>query len=555
MKKHRIILRFLKEHAFSKKLFLFYIMTIIIIIINTILLVMRPIYQSKMVDLLSLQMSEKKEVFFLDLAIFLVILFASYSIMYLLNYIMDITSEEIALSLRQDTAEKIGKIPSDFFSNHDLSYILLKIDKDIESIKQCGIVNIIKLISNIMTIAVIVPYMFRINVYITLGIVVLLVLIPIFSKMFGKYITKYSEQVLDYHKKHTGIIKEIFDNWMMIRLLGCFEYIYDKYEKINIGYKQRINKQNKLYTLNAIITIMFQLLGTAIIWGIGGQEVLKGNMTIGVILALMNYQSIIMSPILELSVFSNEYHTVLVSLQDIYEFLGKENIETEGKAKVEQVKTIELKNMGFQYENQETLFSSVNLRFEKGNIYAIKGESGKGKSTLFKIIVGILEPTTGIVNINQYNIKELNLYEYWKQIGYSIQTPTFFTGSIFENLNISESKRKQDILQVCIELDIYEEIMEMEKNLSTIIGSEVSNLSSGQARRLDIARFVLRDAPILILDEPTANIDANKRKKFFATMRKIAQEKIIIISSHNEEDFANMDKIYEIKNNRVEEIV
>ena len=196
----------------------------------------------------------------------------------------------------------------------------------------------------------------------------------------------------------------------------CGQYVHDMYFEKNQKYKKETNRQNLLYILNTSTILVIQFIGTVIIWVVGAQEVFKGNMTIGTIMALMNYQAIIMNPIIGIAQFANEYHTAVVSLKDINGLLQYPDQKQGDGKKVTTVNKISLEDMSFSYqESNKKVFDRINLNFKRGTLYGIHGKSGQGKSTLFKIIAGVYQPTEGNIIVNDTDLQELDINNYWEK--------------------------------------------------------------------------------------------------------------------------------------------
>lgn len=344
----------MRDFAWKKALLPLYFLMVIIIVATSAISLIRPQMQGKIVDTLSIPKSDDMHTLFLQLVAFLGMLLFSYSISYLQKYVISVISEEIAADMRQKLHDKLGTVKVEFFRKIELSDILLKIDKDVSAIKQCGMTSIITLISNIAILVVIPPYMFSIHKGIAISNILLLVFVPFVSRWHGKRIQKASKDVLDGYNDTTSVLTESYNNWLVTRLYHCYQYINRKYFAKSQEYKKAANKQNFIYILNTWMILLIQYMGTVIIWIVGALEIFEGRMTIGTIIALMNYQSIIMNPIIGIASFANEYHTAIVSLKDINTLLNFEDIS--GKEKM------------FYPENRKKLslrISHLNFRIQK----------------------------------------------------------------------------------------------------------------------------------------------------------------------------------------------
>lgn len=536
--------QFLKEYAGKRRLMPLYIFIVAFIIVNTTISLIRPRLQGKIIDDLSDPAGVKLPVFMIYLFVFLGMLIINYIVIYCQRYTVTAISEEIAADIRQKVHDKLITVQTEFFNHMELSDILIKVDKDTESIKHCGITSIITLASNISILIIIPPYMISIHKGIAVANILLLISVPLVSKWLGAHIQRTSEEVLQGYNDMTNALTNSYNNWFIIRLFQCGQYTHDKYSQRNQRYKKMVNRQNLLYITNTVLVLVMQFIGAAVIWIVGAREIFAGNMTVGTILALMNYQNIIMNPILGIADYINEYHTAIASLKDIYTLLSCKDIKSEGNPVIQKIQELRMSNVGFFYtESEHMIFKNLNLTFQTGKIYAILGKSGQGKSTLFRLLTGIYKPTEGEIFINGEKMSENNLCSYWKQVGFVMQRSTFFKDSVKKNLNLykNHTEKQMDELARC--LDLYEEIHNLPDVWEAEIKSDPCNFSEGQMRRLDIMRNVFKEPDVLIFDEATANIDRKRRGDFYTLLRTLSEHKIIIYSTHNEEELAEADEV------------
>lgn len=547
-KRERLYANFLKTYAFKSKLILLYCFTIIIIIFTAGISLIRPELQADVIDSLGNPKNTKVSSFMFLLAFFLGALLINYLLNYVQRFIVAVISEEIAADIRQRIQDKLSTVEVSFFQRIKLSDILLKVDKDVAQIKQCGITSIITLISNIVILLVVPPYMFSIHKGIAVSNILLLISVPFFSRLMGNLIQETSEKVLEGYNSSTNILTNTYNSWFVTRIFQCGQYVHDRYFEKNEKYKVATNKQNLLYIVNTATILVIQFLGTVIIWVVGAQEVFKGTMSIGTIMALMNYQTIIMNPIIGIAQFANEYHTAIVSLKDINELLQYPDQEQNKGKKIENIEQICLKDVTFSYlGSQKNVLQKINLLFNKGKIYGIHGKSGQGKSTLFNIVTGIYQPTEGKVLINHVDLQEIDINIYWKKTGYVSQRSQFFNDTIRNNMNLLHKVTDEEMDIMAQYLDLYEEIHSLKEIWNTEIILEPANFSEGQMRRLDIMRNILKESQVLIFDEVTANIDKERRTHFYRLLHDLSVNKIIIFSTHNIDELKEADEIIDLE--------
>jgi ABC-type bacteriocin/lantibiotic exporter with double-glycine peptidase domain len=405
---------------------------------------------------------------------------------------------------------------------------------------------------NLVTLAVIVPYIFFINVEVASINLVLLFCIPVVSKILGKYIRIASKRVLDSYNSSVNVLNDNYKNWAFVRLFNCYYYCKKRFDTKNKQYKVDIIHQNFLYFVNSGITLTIQFLGTVVIWVVGAKEIMIGHMTIGTITALMSYQAIITSPIIYIASFSNNYHTALISLKDLYDLLEYQNSDDKDIEKIspfnEPIKSIILEDLTYSYSTStQPVFQHLNAHFYAGKVYIVSGKSGQGKSTLFKVLSGLIDANKGRILINSRSMNTIRHQDYWNQLGYVLQRSQFFEDSIIRNIDVNGDLDMTVVQEVCKRLDLYQDIVSLPKKWETIIESDYANFSEGQLRRLDIARTVLKSASVVIFDEVTANIDDNRKKQFYKLVRCLADEgKIVILATHNSNEIQYADVVYSL---------
>lgn len=538
---------FIKKYACKNKLIVLYIVVIAFIILTALISLIRPQLQGQVIDDLSNPSNTTMSKFMLLLLVFLGILIINYIITYVQKYIVLLIAEEIAADMRQKIQDKLATVRVEFFDKVELSDILLKVDKDVSAIKQCGITSILTLISNVAILIVVPPYMLSIHKGIAIANMLLLVSVPFISKMLGKMIQQTSAQVLSGYNETTNILTNTYENWFVIRIYRCGQYIHNKYYAKNQEYKNATNKQNVLYVWNTLVILIIQFVGTVIIWIVGAGEVFKGNMTIGTIMALMNYQTIIMNPILGIAGFVNEYHTAIVSLKDINQLLAYPDI-SKRDARIADVNEIRLERVSFYYPRaKKPVFENISLSFKKGKIYGILGQSGKGKSTLFKLLVGIQKPSSGKMLINDCILDESDLVHYWEMIGFVMQRSQFFNDSLRNNMGLMHAVTDIEMDRIAKCLDLYDEIHSLSDIWDTVVKTDPCNFSEGQMRRLDIMRAILKKPKLLIFDEATANIDKKRRAYFYQLLHELSADKIILFATHNQDELKEADEIIDLE--------
>lgn len=550
-RKKNIYLNFIKKYAIDRSLVNLYLLTFIIIIITSLVSFIVPKLQGEIIDILSKKNNIQSHIFY-TISIFIICMIISYVLRYTKIYVAQVISEKIALKLRASMQKKINKISTNFFISGSFETIQSKFDKNIESIKAVGINSIITLISNIILLLVIIPSMYKIDKLITTVNIGILIFVPIISKKIGKKIQVETLKTIKNYEDMIDVLIDTFKNWKAIRIFNLNTNLEDEFDKKIRRYKDSTLKKSKYFIYNNVITLLLQLIGISVIWLRGASLVINGSITVGTIIALMNYQSIITAPILDISDFYNKFNESISSLDNLNSFLYYDNEE---KSNIKELKhdlicNICLENVCYKTSNKDIL-QSINYKFSKGNIYAITGLSGAGKSTLLDLISKFKIPTEGSIYIDEDNLNEVNSYSYWTKVSYMEQIPNLYKNLIPKGLTEKEEKKWIDIFKY---IGFIEDKLEAEDAFEEFYNREGLNYSGGEVKKIIFMRNYMKSGQIFILDEPTSGIDDKFKANILKLIKEMGKNKIIIISTHDKKEMAIADVILNITDGGLYEV-
>lgn len=550
-RKKNIYLNFIKKYAIDRSLVNLYLLTFIIIIITSLVSFIVPKLQGEIIDILSKKNNIQSHIFY-TISIFIICMIISYVLRYTKIYVAQVISEKIALKLRASMQKKINKISTNFFISGSFETIQSKFDKNIESIKAVGINSFITLISNIILLLVIIPSMYKIDKLITTVNIGILIFVPIISKKIGKKIQVETLKTIKNYEDMIDVLIDTFKNWKAIRIFNLNTNLEDEFDKKIRRYKDSTLKKSKYFIYNNVITLLLQLIGISVIWLRGASLVINGSITVGTIIALMNYQSIITAPILDISDFYNKFNESISSLDNLNSFLYYDNEE---KSNIKELKhdlicNICLENVCYKTSNKDIL-QNINYKFSKGNIYAITGLSGAGKSTLLDLISKFKIPTEGSIYIDEDNLNEVNSYSYWTKVSYMEQIPNLYKNLIPKGLTEKEEKKWIDIFKY---IGFIEDKLEAEDAFEEFYNREGLNYSGGEVKKIIFMRNYMKSGQIFILDEPTSGIDDKFKANILKLIKEMGKNKIIIISTHDKKEMAIADVILNITDGGLYEV-
>ncbi len=548
MNEKNVYYKFLKEYVFCQRR-IFAAVCIILTLQSVASLVIPFTYQ----QLLDKAFPEKNQrLFIIMLLVMLGCYFFNSTSNVFKDYFLAKIAENLTRTLRIHINNKISVLQYHYFDEHNLSEIISKYNKELETIKDnCGYM-LIKVISNILSFISASMIIAVIDWKILIMSLLLLALYFLNGKYWGKKVEALSEKAMQCNEESMNVLTENYRNVLITKLYSAYEFVNQKFkEKCDAQYRTQVNLE-LVYSVNinsgsAIIYIL-----SALIWFVEGLAVFWGKQTIGTITALINYQSMLISPLAFLAEFNNSYKGTVVAIKRIMTILCYREEEAKGAELQEQIESIQYADVDFSYKtSNEAVIEGVKLSFEKGTISGIIGGSGCGKSSLIKMLPRLYPVKQGKIFINDTDLNKISLHNLRRKMVIVSQESYFYSGTIRENLNFGNSIDEIELIKYSKMLGLYEEIMKMPDKWDTVLNEGASNLSGGQKKRLDILRALIMNPDIIIFDESTASIDLERRRMLFDIIEQIKNEKIVIMVTHNIEECERCDNIFAVKNKKV----
>lgn len=309
-----------------------------------------------------------------------------------------------------------------------------------------------------------------------------------------------------------------------------------------------MKKSTLIGGLNWSLTGMFNIICMILVYYVG-LRYFYPEVTIGVILAVDSYSSRFWDPISYLMSSYEEITEASVYLERIFELLDEDLVIQDRKhaKKVEISGNVEFQNVSFSYDGKKTVLEGLNLTIEKGQKIGLVGETGSGKSTILSLISRFYDVGDGVVLIDGMDIRDIRLDSLRGQVSVMLQDNFLFARSVYDNLTLGKRISLSKVIQVCETLDIHDMISNMENGYDTVLLNNGSNLSSGERQLLCIARIMIQNPKILILDEATSNIDLKTEKKISRALSIVTKDRTTILVAHRISTIQNCDKIVLIK--------
>lgn len=548
---NKVYKHFLKNYVFTQKKY--FVLVCFITVLQSVVSMCIPLTSRELLD--NAFPNRNMQLFTTMVIVMLSCYFMVAVLNVLKDYLLAHIAESISLKLRTQLNSKISVMKYSYFDKHNLSEVLSKYNKEVDTVKEnCGYM-LVKTLSNVVTFILASAMIIILDWRIMVVSMALLFLYILNNRYWGKKVKALAEKSMECNEEAIGSLTENYRNVLITKLYSAYEYVN---EKFHANYTKQYNTQMNLevvYSVNINSGGLLIYLLADLIWLIGGFGIINGVLTIGTVTALINYQGMLISPMAFFSEFNNSYQGTVIALKRLYSVLCFEEENNEGTViRSNNIEKVDFHDVSFRYRKDVPVLDNVNIQLRKGTIVGFIGGSGCGKSSLVKMLLRLYTPYKGTISIDGEKIQDISINSLRNRIAFVAQDSLFFRGSILENLKMGNVVDNTKLIEYSKLLDLYDEIVCLPKKWDTELNAGTSNLSGGQKKRLDVLRALMKESDIIIFDESTASIDIERRKRLFEILDKIKQEKIIIFITHNIEECVYCDQIYAVKNRSVQQI-
>lgn len=461
------------------------------------------------------------------------------------------TTYQESADLRVRTAENLSKLPLSYFSKHDISDLSQTIMADIEGIEHAMSHSIPKVGGMALFFPLISIMMLVGNVKMGLAVIIPTILSFIFIPLSKKHSVKGEKRYYDALRENSESFQENIEMQMEIKAYGLSEEMKEKlYEKMDKS--EKVHVKTEIGTiLTMSISSIFSFISLAVVIFVGVNLIINKEISplylIGYLLAAMKIKD-------SLDASKEGMMEIFYLTPKIERLKEIQNQELqEGEDYNLKKFDIDLKDVDFAYKKDAKVLNGINFKAKQGEVTALVGASGCGKTTILKLISRLYDYDDGQILIDGKDIKEISTESLFDKVSIVFQDVVLFNQSVMENIRIGKQDASDKEVKRAAELANCTDFIEkMDKGFDTVIGENGAELSGGERQRLSIARAFLKDAPILILDEITASLDVDNEKKIQESLNNLIKDKTVIIISHRMKSIENADKIVVLENGKVE---
>lgn len=473
------------------------------------------------------------------------------------NYINADVASQTVNKIRTDLFNKIETLSLKFFDSTPHGELLSRFTNDIDNIGITLSNSIIELTSNLIQLVGVLIFMLILNVKLAL---ITLIATP-FLAIIVTFLIKRTRKLYGEQQGKLGdlnaYIEEEISGLKVVKAYGLENEVVRRFHEKNKSFKDTAIKAQ--FTSYLMIPLMNGLSNVTLVLIIvaGSMLTLKGDASIGLIVTFINFARLFFQPINQMSNLYNQLGLAFTGAERVMDILKEEpDIKNTPNAKEIDVLNgyVNMKDVSFSYNDEKTILKRINIEAFKGEKIAIVGPTGSGKTTIINLLNRFYDTKDGEIYFDDLKIKDINFYSLRKRIGIVLQNTILFSGTIRENLLFGkEDATDNEIETACIKANIHDYIISLPKGYDTEITSDSNIFSKGQKQLLSIARTILANPDILILDEATSNVDMITEQKLQQAMNTMMEGRTSFVIAHRLKTIINSDKIVVIKDGKVVE--
>ena len=463
------------------------------------------------------------------------------------GFTMTGVSQKITYKLRNDIAKKINKLPMNYFDKRTNGEVLSIITNDIDTLSMNLNQSITQIITAICTLIGILVMMLSISWQMTLISLIVLPISVLIVKQIVEKSQKYFKKQQDYLGHVNGQVEEIYSGLNVVKVFNGEKKAEQEFRKAN---NELYKSGWKSQFLSGLMHPLMNFIGNISYAGIavaGGYLAIKGTITVGNIQSFIQYNKQFTQPISQIAQISGMLQAMIAAAERIFEFLEEtEEQETpKGEINTSELKgNVEFKNVQFGYNPEKTIIHNFSADVKQGQKIAIVGPTGAGKTTMVKLLMRFYDVNSGEILIDGHNIKDFTRGELRKMFGMVLQDTWLFGGTVKDNIKYGKEDASDDeVIQAAKAAHVHHFIKTLPKGYNSILNEESSNVSAGQKQLLTIARVILTNPKILILDEATSSIDTRTEIRIQKAMDNLMKGRTSFIIAHRLSTIKNADLI------------
>jgi len=476
---------------------------------------------------------------------------------YVDNYYTESVGQYVANDLRLRTFHHLQRLSLGYYSTHQTGTLLSTITTDIQTIQGFASSSTLNILVDLLTIVCMLALMLWLNWDFTLIAVGVTPFLLLFVSRFKKAVKKATHEVRKEQAEIVAVVQQALESMQAIKAFNRQDLEQQSLSEVSHATVEAALKARSIKALlSPVVTVTVAVCTAVVLWR-GSYLILADVMTVGALTVYLSYLSKFFKPVKDLATTTNAIAQAAVGVERVRAILDTDTIIPEKAGAVAAPPfrgEIEFEHVAFAYDVQNPVLRDVNFTIKPGQLVGIVGPTGSGKSTVVSMIPRFYDPTKGTVRIDGNDVRDFKLKSLREQIGYVLQDTSLFRGTIAENIAFGRpDATREEIIKAAELANAHEFVAKMAQGYDTMVGERGSTLSGGQRQRIGIARVMVRNNPILLLDEPTAALDTESEKLVIEALERLMQGRTVITIAHRLTTIRDADQIIVIADGVVAE--
>ena len=492
---------------------------------------------------------------FHNIGVILCVLLGLYAISAIFSFvqgwIMTGVSQKMCYNLRGEVSKKLNRLPISYYESRTVGEILSRITNDIDTLQNSLNQCITQLITSVTTVIGVLIMMLSISPLMT---IIALFILPLSGMMIGIVVKKSQKYFIAQQKylgEINGQIEEVYGGHNIVKAFNREDEVVAKFDETNeILYKSAWKSQFLSGLMHPVMGFIGNL-GYVAVAVVGSFLVVNGSIQIGDIQSFIQYVKSFTQPISQLAQVSNMFQSMVAAAERVFELLdeAEEELVVENPVKLENVEgRVDFENVHFGYTQDKIIINDFNCNVEPGQTVAIVGPTGAGKTTMVKLLMRFYDVNSGSIKVDGHDLREFNRYDLRENFGMVLQDTWLFKGTIMENIRYGRmDATDEEVIAAAKAAHAHHFIKTLPDGYNMELNEDASNVSQGQKQLLTIARAILADKKILILDEATSSVDTRTEARIQRAMDNLMRGRTSFVIAHRLSTIKDADVILVMK--------
>lgn len=525
--------------------------------------VIGPQYLKSIIDIISEQVKNKLQTGSMDFSPVtgvlknIAVIFGLYALCcFAVNYVMAKVSQDVVTELRDRVNRKMSRLPLSFFDSHSKGDLLSRVTNDIDNINNSFQNNFIQIVTSLVIFFGVLAVMLKESPIMTAATIVPLPLGGIAAMVILKFSKKYFREQWKRTGDINGHIEEMFTGHKIVKAFGHEEAAIEEFRAINEELTFASRRAQFFSGFIGPVISFVKNIGYVFICVIAGYLIIENKMSLGAITAFMVYSNMFMQPLVDVSRIVNTLQSSLASAERVFEITDSaEEVPDAPKTEIKKAAGfVDFENVDFSYSDDKPIYEKFSLSVKPGELVAIVGPTGAGKTTLVNLLMRFYEVDGGSIRIDGTDIRDISRENLRSIFSMVLQDTWLFSATIRENIMYGrQNATEEEFMNAVRAARVDRFVNTLPDGFETVLDEEGSNLSVGQKQLITIARAILADPQILILDEATSSVDTRTELQIQSAMNNLMRGRTNFVIAHRLSTIREADKIIVIDNGRVVE--